>query len=272
MEDNKRMKQDEATKLLNPITEELKVAFKTILEQSYNTNTKGGDYEKKIIDLLLEPYLKNLFIFHQRAKIVDKDMKYLEVIGRQNEFDIVGTFKVATPDIVLGTGPTVLYDATGFIIEVKQDLTTENLEKDLQKLDKIRLLELTKNRFSAFISGEYTVKNTNNEPRPLRLLFYLKAEMKSEEINKVLCDAKYYDSWDAVVLFNEGIVLVNTKNMPISKAAFKNHSDIKPIVSLGKNVAFKVLIIIIASCPIPNSVNLIFPLLQIEHYALGVSE
>ena len=96
--------------------------------------------------------------------------------------------------------------------------------------------------------------------------------MKSEEINAMLCDAKYYDAWDAVVLFNEDVVLINTKNMPVSKAVLKNPADIKPIVTLGKNVAFKVLVIIMTSCAIPNSVNLISPLLQIERYALGVSE
>jgi hypothetical protein len=88
---------------------------------NYNPNTKGADYEEVICDPL-NTYLGSRFDFYSRAQIVGREIKYTRLFkGRAKEIDVVGTFKEATPKIVVKVRKTriIPYDAISLLSEVK---------------------------------------------------------------------------------------------------------------------------------------------------------
>ena len=131
---------------------------------------------------------------------------------------------------------------------------------------------MSKNFFPLVWASNYTVKNNNNEPRPLRLIFYLKTSIAKDAADALLLNSNYYEVWDAICLLEDDFVLLNTKNVPMARAVLKERMDTKLIAILGQNVGLKLLVTIMESCPIPSIVNLIWPLVQIENWSLGITD
>lgn len=188
----------EAEKLLDAIEEQLKTRFKEIRDEKYNPNTKGYDYEE-ILQKFCNDYLGGGFDFQIRVGMMDSELKVNTIFGsKENEFDIVATYKNAVPKLVHHR--LVPYDSVAFVIEVKQTLTLPNLEKDLGKLEKLSKLPVSNNR-----CGLYTDKRIFKGyriNRPLRILFYFEAEAKEDEVFKLL-EGSLAKSWDLCIILKK---------------------------------------------------------------------
>lgn len=112
----------------------------------------------------------------------------------ENEFDVVGLHRTASPKIVLEVGATkfVPFDGIAFIIQVKQTLKKDSLETDLIKLNKLNELDWS-DRFGAKFYGKMSIE------RHLKLLFSYEKNIKDETMNELL--EKYNQAWDMLVIF-----------------------------------------------------------------------
>src|SRR5438093_9678322 len=82
------LKKAEALQFVTAIESQVENRFEEFKNLSYNANTKGFDYEYAFFKILKE-YLGSRFKFYLRPHIIDKDMNYLEILGRgENEVDI----------------------------------------------------------------------------------------------------------------------------------------------------------------------------------------
>lgn len=160
-------KKREAKALMEAINRKMKDEFERYEKIHYNPNKKGADYEK-VVSSMLKDYIGSMFNFHERAQLIDVEMKYLDIFEKgSNETDVVATFKNASPNLILKIQDTafVPYDAVAFIIEVKARMDKTSLAADLDKLEKIAKLPLAEGRFGISIGGQYNIE------RPLRILF-----------------------------------------------------------------------------------------------------
>src|SRR3989442_1510632 len=137
--DDAEKKKVEARRLLAAIHAKITDEFRRYEGIHYNTNTKGSDYEKVVADLIKE-YLDSTLIVHVRSQLIDVNMEYLTIFDRGIiEVDVVGTYRTASPNIVLKIKDTefIPYDTVAFAMEVKEQLDKQKLEDDLIKLQKI---------------------------------------------------------------------------------------------------------------------------------------
>jgi hypothetical protein len=141
-------------------------------------------------------------------------MKYTSLFkGKAKEIDVVGTFKTATPKIVLKARKTVIipYDAIAILSEVKSVLNNKKLNEDLEKFKKLAQLNPSKNRF---LPNPPLDSTEMREDKPFRLLVYFKTPIDFAEIEHLL--TSYIDFWDAVLLVDKEEILLN-RNLPIIK-------------------------------------------------------
>jgi hypothetical protein len=226
-----------------------------------NQNTKGFQFEKSIADTLSD-YLGSEFEFHVRSQIIDANLDYLNIFAvGQNEFDIVATFRSASPKIIMKIGDAkyVPYDSVAFIIDIKTRLDKKRLTDDLEKLKKIALLPLTKSRFSLLIASDKFLM------RPLRLLFYYESNIDETTELKLLTD--YYEYWDVIYKIQKDEVILNS-SVPAVKHIMSLHGIEQKIIHWGgNNCAVVLLTIISSSVPTPLRVNNIETFLNLDRYS-----
>lgn len=193
-----------ALELLNSLNSKFMTQLKEIKPLRGATNTKGGEYEK-VLTKSLKQYFASRFQFHSRSILVDAQMEYLKIFSYgENEIDIVATFNISSPQIVIKKGALkyVPYDATAFIIEVKSKLTKSDLSEDLSKLEQISKLPLSPNRF---MSG--TIGHPQRVQRPLRILFYYEESIDRMEMEKLL--NSYNRAWDLIFIVKKDELVLN---------------------------------------------------------------
>jgi len=206
---------DEAKDLLNSIEDQLSRRFEEIRDDKYNPNTKGYDYEE-IAKIFLENYLGGAFDFSQRFGVLDIELKANSIFDpRENEFDILALYKNAVPKLVYGR--FIPYDSVAFIVEVKQTLKLDNLEKDLLKFSKLNEL-IVGTRF--LLPRPYETYSPLKIDRPVRILLYYEASIDKDKGFNLL-NEKYSDSWDILLIVKEGEVYLNT-TLPLVTTAFKS--------------------------------------------------
>lgn len=190
--------------LLDGVDKNLRNRFDTIREVHYNPNTKGGNYEKILAQYLRE-YLDTLVDFHIRSAILDATLEVLNIFPKGgNEFDVVATYKTATPKIVLKTGDMsyIPYDAVAFFIEVKQTLSKSKLEDDLKKYKKLLELQLS-NRFRSKLGPVTRIDY------PMKILFYYENEISKGTLEKILVENN--DFWDILIIYQDNIMYANSR-------------------------------------------------------------
>jgi hypothetical protein len=186
---------EQAIDILSAIEKQLTDKFDGLRSEKYNQNTKGYDYEE-IIRAFFEDYVCGAFEPLTRMGILDVELKVFNTLkATENEFDVVALHKDSVPRLVHRR--LVPYDSVAFIIEVKQTMTLENLEKDLVKFSKLDSLKV------------------NAEKRPLRVLFYYEAKAEHAKAFELL--DKYCNSWDVCVILKENITYVSCTNEWVSK-------------------------------------------------------
>ena len=129
---------------------------------------------------------------------------------QRNEFDVVATYNNALPKALFEFRKRQFmpYDATAFIIEVKQTLNKPNLNKDLEKLRKLSMLSIGENVYIPSIKTPFTIG------RPARILFYYEKRMNEKLLWDTLAKSK--DWCDFLVIYNED-KLVLGRHVPIAK-------------------------------------------------------
>jgi hypothetical protein len=187
------------------IDKQLRNRFQEIYDRKYNPNTKGFDYEK-ILGEFLQGYLGGAFNFQLRVGIIDNEMKVNSVFKKtENEFDIVATYKNATPKIVYQR--LIPYDSVAFIIEAKQTLKLDkkHLINDLEKFDKLNNLIVATHR----VSGQYpAVSNPFKLNRPLRILFYYEQKADVNKFFNIL--VQFRKAWDLCIILDENRIVLNS--------------------------------------------------------------
>jgi hypothetical protein len=204
--DHARM-QIKAQKVLEGVNSTLKNRFNELRDQHFNTNTKGYEYEK-IVAAFFGEYFGGIFDFHTRKVLLDRDLKAFEVFDEgQNEFDVVATFRNASPRLVMRVGEMTYlpYDGTAFVIEVKQTLERTALKKDLDKLRKLDSFD-TSGRFGTPFKTRFSIE------RPLKILFYYEAHIDENSLAELL--DQYAQSWDLVLVVSKDILYGN-KALPV---------------------------------------------------------
>jgi len=202
----------------------------------------------------LKDYLGPRFNFHLRPHIIDREMKYLEILSTgENEVDIAATFKSTTPRVILKTDKTnfVFFNSIAFLIECKAVLNLQSLNNDLSKLGKIANLPVNPNRFSNILGPKFAVKE-----RPLRILVYHRRSIKTESLETVL-SANIF--WDIIFVVNKKITIVNKSTIPFAKSYLEERlgKKSKTGISYWHDVPFMALILmILESVPEPLTVNL----------------
>jgi hypothetical protein len=195
----------EAEKLLDAIEEQLKTSFEKIRNEKYNPNTKGYDYEKTLQEFCND-YLNGGFDFQIRVGVLDSELQANTIFDpKENEFDIVATYKNAVPKLV--HHHLVPYDSVAFVTEVKQTLTLPNIEKDLAKLEKLSKLPISNNRGGLYADRRIFQGYRIN--RPLRILFYYEAKAKPDKVYKLL-EGSFAKSWDLCIVLKEEVILLNS--------------------------------------------------------------
>jgi hypothetical protein len=181
---------------------ETKGRFESIRNQYYNPNVKGGCYEK-VVRGFLETYLGGRFSFHERCSLLDTQLRISEVFSdAENEWDVVGTYKNTIPSMVLERegAPIISYDAVAFIVAVKQTLTQNHLEKDLDRFHRLSFIEYEKP--STSIGGNATVDH------PLRVLFYYEGTVTQEQLMELVIQ---HSSWDVAISFKGESFIANSE-------------------------------------------------------------
>ena len=249
------MNQEFAREILSAVSQKLRGDFEAIRGTQYNPNVKGYDYEA-IVEHFLASYLSGLFEFHQRCSLLDSRLDICKRFNpRENEWDIVATFRHAAPRIVLERGGTawVPYDAVAFLVAVKQTLTPQALEKDLERYERLACVHFTE--FGPTISSEFSVQ------RPLKILFYYEGSITQTIVETL---SRRNNGWDILVSFKEDAILAN-KCIPLAE---KQTLPQKPLfANIGYSLPI-LLMFISVSVPMPlrrTSANLIFNLLKVAH-------
>lgn len=100
------------------------------------------------------------------------------------------------------------FDAVAFFIEVAQTLEKGKLEKDLNKLYRLRDFDCSK-RFGMTVTGKLSIN------RPLKTLFYYEMKIAFEAMHELL--TKNLDAWDLLLVLSDNILLGNPQ-LPVVKA------------------------------------------------------
>lgn len=95
------------------------------------------------------------------------------------------------------------YEATAFITEVKQTLTSSALIDDLQKLGKLDSLAPSDFGGAVVVQGPFAINRT------LRILFYHEKEVLENRIVEILKDEEFVKSWDITAILQENVVFLN---------------------------------------------------------------
>lgn len=249
------IKKKEANKIANGIESMVEKKFEGYKNLSYNTNTKGYDYEFAIFKILKE-YLSSRFNFYLRSHLIDKEMKYLETLSKkgENEIDIIATFKSTIPKIILKTDKTyfVPYDAVAFLVEVKSILNRQNLIKDLNKLEKIASLPINSNRFGGYIGSKFAITD-----RPLRILIYAETSITQKTLEYILLNNEF---WDLIYVVKDRVTIGNKTNIPFIKFLIKEQNkpvNVNRIAYMSDYPFIFLLLLILMTIPDPNQVNII---------------
>lgn len=246
------MKSNVSKEILLSMDKGLKGDFEKIRGIHYNPNVKGGDYEK-IVNKFLEAYFSGKYTLYMRCSLLDTELKIHDVFSpAENEFDVVATHKRITPQIVIDRNGsvTVPYDATAFIVEVKQTLTITNLSKDLHKYKKLGKVNFSD--MGPIISGNFTVEH------PFKVLFYYEGNLTEKMIDKLIKSRKH---WDILISFKPDI-LIASGELPLTKKLTKA----EPIAIYNQYCLAVMLYYLPATLPTPlggNTANLIFNLLKV---------
>lgn len=251
----------EATALLSSLRAQYQQKFENYKKIHMNPGTKGFELEKVVADILND-YLGSIFDIHTRAEVIDNNMEYLKLFVRgTDEIDIVAVHKNVVPKIVLKIGDTSLvpYDGVAFVMEVKSTMSKPNLEKDLQKLDKLAKLPLTPSRFGATVGGTHALD------RPLRTIFYFDQEIDQGVMNQLLLQFK--NSWDCVFISRTDEIIIND-TLPLYKILVPQQYHKQPLMSWGGNAFIVLLLILSSGIQIPLSANVIKTLLAIHDFAI----
>lgn len=205
---------------------QLRNRFQEIYDRKYNPNTKGYDYER-ILGNFLEDYLGGAYNFNIRVGVIDNELKVNSVFSKkENEFDIVATYKSATPKIIHQR--LIPYDSVAFIVEAKQTVkvSEDNLIHDLEKFERLSELEVSKERFS----------NQNINPyrfainRPLRILFYYKQSVDPQKFFDTLTK---YKAWDVCIILKENEIVLNSTLPYFKEEIKKKHPEAKTARLIG---------------------------------------
>jgi hypothetical protein len=255
-------KKEYAKLFLESINKELRSKFEELRSLKLNANTKGGEYEKHVANLLHD-YLGSRFEFHVRAHLIDAEMEYLNIFSTgENEIDIIGTFSNALPRIILKVGDTryVSYDAVAFTVDIKSRLDRQKLGQDLDKLSKISKL-----RKSPPAVGSVMYARSHFLDRPLRCLFYFEKSIDRIEMEKIL--DKYYSAWDIILLIDNNEILLNG-SLPIVKQIMSQNSLDGTILSWGGDNCFIMLLnIISATIPVYLEVDVTKTFLNLDYFS-----
>lgn len=223
--------------LLDGVDENLRNNFAHTRGLYYNQNTKGGNYEK-ILAEYFEKYLDNLVDFHTRSAILVAQLDALTLFSHgKNEFDVVATFKTASPRIILESRDIsyIPLDAVAFIIEVKQTLDKTKLENDIQKMKILKELRLS-NRFGRTLIY------------PMKIFFYYEKKIAKETLEKILVENS--DFWDIVIIYQDDRMYANShlpyiariqkilKGSIMQFARFNEYSLIQFIIVLQSSLTY----------------------------------
>ena len=258
-EETQSARQTWAREILTGINKQLRDRFEEIREQHFNPNTKGYEYEK-IVAAFLGDYVSGLFDLHARVGLIDKDLGVFERFRpSENEFDVVATFKNACPGIILKIGETKMipYDAVAFLVEVKQTLTEERLNHDINKLVRLNDFDCS-GRFGLTFTGDFSIN------RPLKTLLYYESSISEQALTDIL--TANAGAWDLLVLFSGNLLYANPA-LPIVRA---NMSEPARIARMEHNPMLNYLLFVQSSmtlAPVTSTMRTFLELLRVSREA-----
>lgn len=248
----------ECQRLLASIERKLKDRFEQIYSVRYSPGTKGAGYERVLADFLRE-YLGGVFEINTRVALLDRDLKVFSLFSpKENEFDVVATFKISSPRIILETEGMryIPYDAVAFLVEVGQTLDKSKLEHDLGKLSRVSLLA------HYGLTGAVRLSSNHAVERPLRILFYHEREVSWNVLVDLLRSSS--DCWDLLFVVREGLLLVNRATLPL----VRRYSIGADTIAICRDYPLLHLLLLIqASLPKPFFIDTAFTLINLMRMA-----
>lgn len=232
--------------LIELINERLDTRFSKFREIAQNPTNKGQSLEQ-IVEELLADYFQTLYEFHTNASLLDSKLNILDDMkASQNEFDVVGSYQVSNPRLILDLGENTWLPLTGvsLICELKSTLTKGNLGKDLKKFSKIKNLES---------SSEYAVENRTKYSLDhiMKILIYDETEIA--ETTKFELLETNQNSWDLCLeVENDTLTLNPSLNI---QELFETFPPTDVIGFQKGNALSTFLILIALSIPQPLQAN-----------------
>lgn len=218
--------------LLEGVNEKLRNQWQQHRRQAFNPNTKGAAYETTLKNFLLE-YFKGVYHIRTRAAVIDRHLDCFEVFNAgENEFDVVGSFRQAIPELVFESGEMkwVTFEGIAFVCEVKSELNNTSLESDLEKLAKLKTLEYDnpKDRFPNQYGGtRMYIKSDGPEKKAavkttvehqLKCLVYDNASISETDLReRIQTDPEI---WDLLLVVDENVLFVSP-NLPFTDSWYK---------------------------------------------------
>lgn len=201
--------------MIDDFSEDLQNNWSQIRKRQYNPSRKGDEFEESLKDFL-ESYFTSVFEFRMGCSLVDSELRcFKEFDSGQNEFDVVSSFRTATPNIVFREGNMqwIPYNGVAFVSEVKSHLTKSNLKKDLSKLDILQDLRGDpSDRFPNMMAGTNAMV-----PHQIHCLVYDKNEIDRKTRQELFYE--YPDAWDLFLIVDEDKLLLNS-TLPLAEDLF----------------------------------------------------
>lgn len=251
--------------MVGDFSEELQHNWSRIRKKNYNSSKKGDEFEKTLKEYLAS-YFSSAYEFRRGRALLDSELRCLkEYTGKENEFDVVASFRTAIPNVVFEEGDMewVPYDGVAFLCEVKSGLSKSALKSDLEKLE--TLVDLRgdpSDRFGVRASGGLGVAHQ------LHCLVYDENRINQSTRDELL--DKYPDAWDLMLIVEEDKLLINS-TLPIAGTLFgKEKEDASFTWCHIDNGLLWFVVALAASIQRPVSVDTTRPMIKMANFT-GVS-
>lgn len=204
--------------------------------------------------------------------IIDKNLDVFDKFdtGRgQHEIDVAALFRQSNPQIVFDIQDMTYIPLEGvaFVCEVKNKVDKSRLEKDLEKLSKLRSLTDPDRSLGAMFSGKYTTT------KQLMCLVYDQSQISDESRNKLLF--KYKSAWDLMIVVDNDEILINNE-LPASNIfastisvrhphlGNEDKTQFTPPIIITDNALMTFFLILSISIPTPPSVSTLDTMLALR--------
>lgn len=209
--------------LVEAMNSEIESDFSRFRELPHNPDSKGSSYEEELQNLL-QNYFGGSYNFYTKPAILDEDLNVFDIFDTargEQEFDVAGMYKQSKPQVVFDIGEMTYLPLPGIaqVFEIKSRLTKPNIEKDLEKLGKLKQLLNEEDRAPSGMSYEGGLS------RPALCLIYDENQISDDVLSTLLQESK---NWDLLLDIESNVLHLNNTTS-LAEENLKRAYDEEPV-------------------------------------------